>query len=140
MHIGRGPEEATDPDLAAFYDRLLACLDQPAFRDGEWRLLGVRSAWDGNASSDNFICYGWTGPGDERRLVAVNYSDQSSQCYVEMPWPDLAGSTWRLVDIFGEESYERRGDDLAQGGLYLDLQAWAFNVFEVRRAALAENA
>ena len=140
MHIARGPDEATDAQLAAFYDRLLACLDQPVFRDGEWRLVGTRNAWDGNGSSDNFICYAWTGPSDERRLVIVNYSAERSQCYLEMPWPDLGGWKWRLNDTLGDETYERAGDDLNQAGLYLDLPGWGFNVFEVRRASLPEGA
>jgi glycosidase len=140
MHIGRGPDEAPDSELATFYDALIACLDQPAFRDGQWKLLDARSAWDGNASNDNFICYAWTGPTDERRLVAVNYSAQQSQCRVGTPWPDLSGWTWRLKDALGDEEYERDGDELSTAGLYLDVAAWGYNVFEVRRAALAGGA
>src|SRR3954447_9132192 len=55
MHIARGPHEVTDSQLAAFYDALLACLDQPAFRDGQWQLLDARPAWEGNGSNDNFV-------------------------------------------------------------------------------------
>jgi len=133
MHIARGPHEVTDSQLAAFYDALLACLDQPAFRDGQWQLLDARPAWEGNGSNDNFVCYGWTGPSDERRLVAVNYSGQHSQCYARMPWHDLRGSTWLLEDALGDDAYERSGDDLSDAGLYLDMPAWAFHAFDVRR-------
>ena len=34
VHLGRGPDEAVEPGIAAFYDRLLECLKDPAFRDG----------------------------------------------------------------------------------------------------------
>ncbi len=34
VHLGRGPAEASEPELAAFYDGLMECLKDPAFRDG----------------------------------------------------------------------------------------------------------
>ena len=139
MHIGRGPDEGIDSDLAIFYDRLLACLSQSAFRDGKWQLLDARPAWDGNGSNDDFISYAWTGPGDERRLVAVNYADHHSQSRVPLPWDDLAGGQWHLRDVLSDESYEREGSDLAVNGLYLDLRPWGYNVFELKRGELAEG-
>ena len=39
IHLGRGPAEPPDAAIAAFYDGLLACLKDPAFRDGQWQLL-----------------------------------------------------------------------------------------------------
>jgi hypothetical protein len=137
MHVGRAPEEGTDSGLAAFYDRLLACLDQPVLRDGEWRLLDARPAWDGNGSNDDYIGYGWTGPNDERRVVVVNYADHQGQCRLGLPWRDLDGWTWRLRDSMGDELYERDGGDLERSGLFVDLPAWGYNVFEFGRGALA---
>ena len=102
MHLGRGPAEPTDPSVAAFYDGLVARLKDPAFRDGNWQLLDARPAWDGNGTNDNFIAFAWTGPGSTRRLVAVNYAHSQSQCYLGLPWGDLAGRTWRLHDRLGQ--------------------------------------
>ena len=42
-HLGRGPAEAPDASIAAFYDALVACLRDPAFRDGQWQLLDAAS-------------------------------------------------------------------------------------------------
>ena len=95
VHLGRGPDEAEDAGTSAFYDGLLECLKDPAFRDGDWQLLECRPAWEENETSDSFVAFSWTGAG-ERRLVAVNYADHRSQCYVTMPWRDLDGPTWRL--------------------------------------------
>ena len=131
MHLGRGPAEAPDASIAAFYDRLLACLRERAFRDGRWQLLDAHPAWQGNGSNDAFIAFAWSGPGDERRLVAVNYAAHQSQCYVAMPWQDLGGRRWRLRDRLGSASYERDGNDLAARGLYLDMPAWGYHAFEV---------
>jgi hypothetical protein len=131
VHLCRGPAEALEPGIAAFYDGLLECLKDAAFRDGDWQLLACRPAWDGNETWDSFVAFSWTGPGELRRLVAVNYSPHQSQCYVAMPWHDLEGWTWRLQDLSGPAAYERQGDDLTSQGLYLDLPAWGYHVFAV---------
>ncbi len=124
VHLGRGPEEPVDESIRDLYDRLLACLKDPAFREGSWQLLTCHPA-------DAFVAFAWTGPGERRRLVAVNYAAQESQCYVTMPWDDLGGRVWRLGDRMGSEVYDRSGDELAARGLYLDMPAWGSHVFAV---------
>ena len=131
MHLGRGPAEAPDASIVAFYDGVLACLKDRAFRDGRWQLLDARPAWEGNGSHDAFIVFAWAGPGELRRLVAVNYAAHPSQCYAAMPWKDLDGRRWRLRDRLGAAVYERDGADLAARGLYLDLPAWGYHAFDV---------
>ena len=134
VHLGRGPVEPPEPGIAAFYDRLLECLKDEAFRDGRWQLLECRPAWDGNGSWDSFVAFCWTGPYEQRRLVAVNYAGHPSQCYVAMPWRDLDGRTWRLQDLTGPSVYDRHGSDLTWQGLYLDMPAWGYHVFAVSPA------
>jgi len=131
VHIKRGPAEAPDTDLAGFYTRLLECLREPALRDGDWRQLECRPAWDGNGSWDSFVTCAWTGNDGSRWLVAVNYSDHASQCYVALPWVDLVGHVWRLADRMGPAVYDRSGAALAAQGLYLDMPGWGHHVFEM---------
>ena len=135
VHLGRGPEEPFDASLAAFYRLLLHGLNDPAFRDGRWELLECRGAWEGTPTHDDFVVFSWTGPGERRRLVAVNYSGHPSQCYAALPWGDLGGRPWLLRDRLGAEAYERGGDDLASRGLYLDLPAWGYHLFAVDPSA-----
>jgi hypothetical protein len=135
VHLGRGPDEAAEPAIAEFYDRLLEGLKDPAFRDGDWQLLECRPAWDGNGTSDSFVAFSWTVAGGPRRLVAVNYLGHQSQCYVTMPWRDLDGRTWRLQDLTGPAVYDRPGGDLTRQGLYLDMPAWGYHVFAVSPAS-----
>ena len=131
VHLGRGPDERPDPVVAAFYAELLACLRDPAFRDGAWQLLDPRPAWDGNWTSECFIAFAWIGPGEHRRLVVVNYSNHRSQCRVAVPWSDRTVGTWRFRDRFSSEVYDRDGGDLARDGLFVDLPEWGTHVFEV---------
>ncbi len=136
VHLRRGPAEPVDHGIAGLYEALLECLRDPVFREGEWRLLECRPAWEGNWTSDCFVAYSWTGNGGRRRLVAVNYSDHQSQCYVTIPWADLEGQVWQLRDRIGVALYERSGGDLAARGLYLDMPAWAYHVFDVDAASV----
>jgi hypothetical protein len=130
-HLVRGPEEPTDPTLAQFYDRLLAVIRQPVVREGQWHLLDCAPAWDGNWTWECFIASAWTAQGGQRRLIAVNYSANQSQCYVRLPFRDLDGHTVRLADQIGPARYDRNGSDLVSRGLYLDLPPWGYHVFEV---------
>ena len=130
-HLVRAPVEPLDGTLHQFYDGLLAVLRQPVVRDGQWRLLDCAPAWDGNGTSDGFISWSWEAQDGERRLIAVNYAGTQGQCYVRLPFPDLAGRTVRLKDLMGPASFDRGGDDLVSRGLYLDLSPWSYHVFEM---------
>jgi hypothetical protein len=130
-HLLRAPMEPTDETLRGFYERLLAVLRQPAVRDGRWQLLDCVPAWDGNGSCDCFIAWSWEARGSQRQLIAVNFAGHQSQCYLRLPFPELAGRMVRLKDQAGAASYERDGDDLLARGLYLDVPAWGYHVFEV---------
>jgi glycosidase len=131
MHLGRRPDEAPDAALAALYARVLDCLKLPALRNGRFRLLECASAWPGNPSFERFVGFAWNGVAGERVLVAVNYGPNAGQCYVQIPWSDLAGVACTLHDRLGSVSYVRDGSDLQTRGLYLDMPAWGAHVFEL---------
>ena len=134
-HLVRAPDEPVDATLAPFYERLLSVLKLAAVRNGSFRTADCDAAWDGNGSADAFVAFSWEEPGGERLLVAANYAPHHSQCYVRLPFADLAGATWRLDDLMSEARYDRSGDDLAARGLYLDLAPWQYHVFTIRDAA-----
>jgi hypothetical protein len=129
-HLGRAPEEPVDRELVDFYERLLAIVRQPVLREGDWRLCECQPAWDGNGSSDDFIACAWS-LGNERLLVAVNYSDHPAQGYVRLPFAGLDGSAWRLTDQLGQEIYDRSSAELQSRGLYLDVSAWKAHAFRL---------
>ena len=130
-HLIRAPQEPTDTRLADFYGRLLTVLRHDAARNGQWQLLECVPAWDGNGSSENFIACAWHNPAGERLLVTVNYAPHQSQCYVRLPFAELANRRWRLSDLLGEARYDRDGNDLLARGLYLDVSPWHATVFSV---------
>ena len=131
-HLVRGPNEPADAQLAQFYARLLAVLRQPMVRDGRWSLLECVPVWHDNGTSDNFISFRWERNPHEWRCVVVNYSPQQSQCFVRMSFPELVGRTVRFQDVLGPDYYDRPGDDLHGRGLFVDIAAWGYHVFDVQ--------
>jgi glycosidase len=134
-HLVRAPAEPVDERLQRFYRTLLSVLEHAAFRDGVWRLLECIPAWDGNWTCACFIAWSWQAAADGRRLVAVNYAGNQSQCYVRLPFSDMNDRVVRFNDLLGPASYDRDGNDLVARGLYLDLPAWGYHVFDVNAQA-----
>jgi len=130
-HLVRAPVEPLVDGLQQFYDRLLAVLRLPAVREGDWQSLECAPAWDGNWTWDAFLAFAWQGVGGKRLLVTVNYAANQGQCYVWLPFPDLAGHTVRFKDLMGPASYDHAGNDVESKGLYLDLPPWGYHVFAV---------
>ncbi|MGA7782010.1 MAG: alpha-amylase family glycosyl hydrolase [Paraburkholderia sp.] len=130
-HLVRAPQEPVDERMHGFYENLIAVLRQPVFRDGTWTLLEREAAWEGNWTSESFIAWSWQCDDGERRLVVVNYAGNRSQCYVRIAFADLAGRTVRLADMMGPPCFDRDGNELVSRGLYLDLPAWSYHVFEM---------
>lgn len=130
VHLQRGPSEPIDEELNTFYHQLLACLRLPVLREGTWRLLNCTPAWDGNESSNAFISFTWEDSKRQRLLVIVNYAPHQSQCYVALPYDDLAGKLYHLKDLMSSTVYERPGDSLS--GLYFDMPGWGYHVFDLQ--------
>jgi glycosidase len=130
-HLVRAPQEPPDHRLLAFYQRLLSALERAAVRDGEWRLLECVPAWEGNSTWDGFVAFAWQSAAGERVLIAVNYSGNQGQCYVRLPFTEIAGRTIRFTDLMSDALYDRGGDDLMSSGFYLDLRPWGYHVFDV---------
>jgi hypothetical protein len=103
-------------------------LRQSVVREGDWQLLECRPAWEGNWTSDCFIASWWRG-GGQRRLVAVNFAANQSQCRVTVA--ELSDHAVRLADLMSDARFDRDGNDVASRGLYLDLPPWGYHVFAV---------
>jgi glycosidase len=132
-HLVRAPMEPADEPLHRFYEALLTALQDPTVRDGEWRLLECVPAWDGNGTSEGFICFGWRGREGQRALVTVNYAPNQGQCYVRLPGDEWRGQSVRLQDRMSPAVFDRSGDELLTRGLYLDMPGWGYHAFEVTR-------
>lgn len=129
-HLVRAPDEPRDEAIGAFYERLLAVLRSPIVRDGAWMRLEAQAAWDGNQTWDGFVAALWRGAEGAWLLAVANYAPFDGQCYLRIPMAGLAGRTIRLKDLMSPAVYDREGGHLIMPGLYLDLPAWGYHVFE----------
>jgi Alpha amylase, catalytic domain len=128
VFLGRRPDEEPDARLRAFYELLLTSLRDEVFRTGDWQLSG-RSGWEGNATWQNLISWGWRDESPSK-LVVVNLGDAPATGHVWLPWDDLRRCSWLLRDAASDDVYERSGDDL-RDGLYVSLPAWGWHLFDL---------
>jgi len=132
VFLARRPDESPDPGLQDFYRTLLAAIDRPLFREGQWRLC-ERTGWPDNPSWQNVVAWCWS-KDDERYLVAVNLSDFPAQARIHTGWNNLAGRAWNLTDQLSGTVYERSGDELQSSGLYVDLAPWDYHLLSFMEA------
>jgi hypothetical protein len=128
VFLGRRPVEPVDKELQAFYNKLLAAINAPIFRDGEWELCAV-SGWPDNPSSQNLVAWIWVKDND-RRLIVVNLSDSAAQARVQVPWQEARGNTALLIDSISNTQFHRDGTEIVLSGLYVELEPWGYHFFQ----------
>jgi hypothetical protein len=137
VFLDRRPDEPPDQELAAWYRDLLDKVAGHRVRSGAWQLLQA-DGWPDNQSCRDLIAWSWT-PGDDAggvrgHVVVVNLSAAPAQAQVPLPWPDLAGRRWSLVDLLSGADFARDGGPLADPGLYVELQPGQSYLLAVREA------
>jgi glycosidase len=135
VQLGRRQSEPPQPDIVALYQRLLTALPKSAVGQGQAKLLRPRSAWSDNATAQYFVLVQWQTAAGEFDLVVVNFAEHRSQCYAPLNIPELARHNWKMNDLLGDETYVRRGDDLQNQGLYLDVPGHAAQLFHFQPVA-----
>ncbi len=75
VQIRRSKPEAIDPEIKAFYDKLLPVVNEEIFHAGTWQLKEVLP--DCDSTFENLIAYTWK-LGKSLRLVVVNLSQHPS--------------------------------------------------------------
>jgi hypothetical protein len=43
----------------------------------------------------------------------------------------LRGKTWRLIDVFSGETFDRNGDEMQDAGLYVGLPPWGYHLIRM---------
>jgi hypothetical protein len=126
VFLGRRPIEPVDSNLQAFYRTLLQAANLEVLRNGDWKLC-ERTGWPDNAGYLNLVAWCWRIDGDYA-LIVVNLSDVTAQGQVQLPWAELSGRSWQMMDFFTKQQYERNGDEMYHPGLYVDLPPWGFHL------------
>jgi hypothetical protein len=137
VFLARRPSEPINHDLRNFYIRMLATINDPVFREGQWSLC-ERAGWPDNQSYQNIVAWSWL-RGEDRSLIVVNLGESPAQARIKPGWEYLRGSTWRLTDPMSAADYERSGDEIFSSGLYVDLSPWACHLFRCLRMKTLEK-
>jgi hypothetical protein len=128
VQLGREPLEPCDADLTEFYGRICALSSEIKGDGGRWELCWAEG-WPDNNSADNLLAWCWEGS-TGRFLIAINFSGEASQGRVQVPWRNLAGRTWRLIDLWANQTFVRDGSEMQNQGLYVALEPWKFHVLQ----------
>jgi len=132
VFLARRPDERPNQPLAAWYGRLLATVNDRDVRSGRWRLLEA-TGWPDNHSCENVLAWFWSG-GDAGHVVVVNFSAHAAQARIHL---DVDGNppagNLRFTDLLTAGVYLRDGAEIADHGLYVELQPWESYLFAVDR-------
>ena len=133
VHFARRGVEEAENTVATFYQTLLEALQITAVGKGEWKVLTPRPAWADNPSHANFILVQWQHAPEAFDLAVIQLAAHQSQCLASLEIASLGGGNWRFRDLLSEQVFERKGEELARTGLYLDLPPHGAQLFHAER-------
>jgi len=140
VQLRRRPHEADHPAVEAFYHTLLDEATQPIYHTGDWALRAAQPGAEGDGTHASLIAYTWR-LGEERRLIAINYSDAPARGVVPLPDFALEGQGWTLRNVLERASATQPGHALAREGVPIALAPWQAAILAlVPRTAAVEPA
>lgn len=145
MHVGRRRKEPTNPRIKEFYQKILSVVARDSIRHGTLALTRVTPAWDLNSTCDKFLGFTITSPTPSSHLpcsmlfIVVNFSDLRGQCYAKIDLSPIlqknsvsSNSVLRFKDLMHDNmTYDRVVGELVQQGMYFDVDAYFYHIFEV---------
>ena len=132
VFLSRRPDEQPNHHLADWYGRLLTTITDRDVRRGRWQLLEA-TGWPDNQSCDNLLAWSWSGD-DAAHLVVVNFSAHPAQARIHLGVEgDPPAGGFRFTELLRDVVYLRDGSEIAELGLYVELQPWESDLFAIAR-------
>jgi hypothetical protein len=99
---------------------------------GGMQRVDAQPAWDGNHSHHQLFVFlqDGTRAGQRPALCVINLAGQRAQGY--LPLSFCGDGAWHLHDLLGHERWQRDGHDLRTRGLYVDVDAFASQLFSLQ--------
>jgi hypothetical protein len=123
------PKQPEDEALSRFYGRLTGLLVEMGSEAGEWIRIEPEPASTGDDGWKHFVSFAWQKENGKHWLVVVNFSPYKSQCLLRLPFSDMGGRRFLIKDRMNERAYQRSGDEMSSRGLFIELQAWGYHLF-----------
>ncbi|MCF8241648.1 MAG: glycosidase [Melioribacteraceae bacterium] len=127
VQLGREPIESINPNIAAFYEKLLSITKEEIFKEGTWTILETESPWESNATHNNILVWIWKHKA-EKRLVIINYSEKVASCRIRI---DVRGypEEFEITDLLNDQLYVRSAEEVNSEGLYVKLNPFQSHIF-----------
>ncbi len=128
VQLGREPEEKLQKGIKYFYNNFLQIINSDIFKNGNWKMLPVFPAGEGDITHENMLAWMWE-MNNEKRLVVVNYSSFVSYCRIKI---DLTDYPEKIIfnDLINKQQYSRSKDEVREPGLYIKLDGYKFHIFK----------
>jgi hypothetical protein len=132
LQIRRAKPEPVDPEINAFYGKLLPLVNEMVFHAGSFQLKTTFP--DREDTFANLIAYTWV-LGKAARLVIVNLSEFPSCGRIPIQ-DDLSESqTYVFTDRLSGQSFVAAGKSLAHPGMSFDLKSYQAQVWEIEEGS-----
>jgi hypothetical protein len=104
----------------------------PKEQFNHWSLCKTKSVGGEDRSYKNIIAYQWWNE-EQHRIIVVNYSLRPSKAHVQIDNINYGNSKWQFLELLTEESYSYFGENLTKNGLYVELNPWKGQIFDVNK-------
>jgi glycosidase len=123
VHLRRSYDEPANQEVIDFYNKLIPIVGAEPFKNGAFEMLTATN----DASSWRILAWKWAYK-NEKRLVAVNYSDQYGSGAVKLS--DCSGNgNINVNELFSNATYVRSAEELRKSGLFVVLKPWQAQIF-----------
>ncbi len=131
VQLARRKAEPEDAEITLFYKKLFSIINGQLKDISSFSILLSESAWGEDQSYKNFVAV-LLKSDSKFYILAVNYSDKRSQCYIPLDLT-IINSSQKVVlkNLFDETELERDAKELATRGLYLDEEPFKVNLLEI---------
>lgn len=120
VHLRRANPEAPIPECVTFYNKLFKILQLDCMKLGEFTQLSI----DGSTTIPAWK-YSY---GDEHILVTVNYNENQSGGYIQLP-DAPEGSGIPVYELISGTTYYRDGTEMRTKGLFVLLDGYQIQIF-----------
>ena len=138
VQLARRLAEPDDEELRTFYERLLAVLQQPIFKEGVFQPVDVQQAGPEDHTNDAMVAATWrtAHEGGTRTFLAVSNLAETKG-YARIPLDPArfeAGRRYLVLDHVDGQNYERDGAEIVDPGLFVALEPQQAHVLEITPA------
>ncbi|MHB1688394.1 MAG: alpha-amylase family glycosyl hydrolase [Ignavibacteriaceae bacterium] len=128
VQLGSKPVEKPNLFVKEYYDRLLSITKEKIFQEGNWQMLNALPVSHDNFSFENIFTWQWQLQ-NETRIIAINYSGNTSQCRLKFEVKSNQAEIL-LIDLLNKVEYIRSISEIKTIGLFIELKSYQSHIFK----------